>query len=118
MTTEPLADRACVPCQGGTPPLTAPQAAALLVHLDNAWEVVNNHHLRCRYVFANFRGALTFTNAIGEMAEVQNHHPDLLLAWGRVDVTIWTHKIDGLTESDFVFAAKCDRLYRSAETDA
>jgi 4a-hydroxytetrahydrobiopterin dehydratase len=103
-----LADKSCVPCKGGIPPLTAQQIAPLLAELDG-WQVIEEHHLTKRYRLRNFVQALELVNRIGAIAEEQNHHPDLALAWGRVDVTIWTHKIDGLTESDFVFAAKCDR---------
>ncbi len=109
-----LARKHCVPCKGGTPPLRGAALAALRTQLEGDWEVVDEHHLHGRYRFPNFRGALDFTQQVGLLAEEQFHHPDLLLAWGRVDVTIWTHKIDGLTESDFVFAAKCDALYEAA----
>ncbi len=103
-----LADRSCIPCKGGVPPLTAEQIAPLLAQV-HGWEVVENHHLTKRYKLANFVEALALVNRVGAIAEEQNHHPDLVLAWGKVEVTIWTHKISGLTESDFVFAAKCDR---------
>jgi 4a-hydroxytetrahydrobiopterin dehydratase len=106
-----LASRQCVPCKGGVPPLKGADLHALHRQVDPAWQVVGEHHLEREYRFPNFREALAFVNRVGEMAEAQNHHPDLLLAWGRVRITVWTHKIDGLTESDFVFAAKCDRLY-------
>ena len=102
-----LAQRNCVPCRGGVPPLTPDAIAPLLAQLDG-WRVVDHHHLEKRYTLANFADALELVNRIGAIAEDQNHHPDLLLAWGVVGVTIWTHKIDGLTESDFVLAAKCD----------
>ncbi len=105
-----LADRQCVPCKGGVPPLTAAETAPLLAQLDG-WSVVDNHHLERRYKLKNFATALDLVNRIGAVAEEQNHHPDIFLAWGRVEVKIWTHKINGLTESDFVFAAKCDRAY-------
>lgn len=106
-----LADRACVPCRGGIPPLGEAEIAPLLAQLDG-WDAVEGHHLTKRYTTASFRESLALVDAIGAMAEEQNHHPDLGLAWGRVDVTIWTHKINGLTESDFIFAARCDRLFR------
>ena len=102
-----LADRSCVPCKGGVPPLTAEQIKPLLAQLD-AWEVIENHHLEKRFKLKNFAEALELVNRIGAIAEEQNHHPDIFLAWGKVGVTIWTHKINGLTESDFIFAAKCD----------
>jgi len=75
-----------------------------------AWQIVNEHHLERTFKFPDFRAALAFTNQVGNLAEEQGHHPDILLAWGKVAVSIWTHKIDGLTESDFIFAAKVDRL--------
>jgi 4a-hydroxytetrahydrobiopterin dehydratase len=78
--------------------------------LDGGWQVVNEHHLEKDYKFKDFREALSFTNKVGELAEAQGHHPDIYLAWGKVKVTIWTHKVNGLTESDFVLAAKADRL--------
>jgi len=103
-----LADKQCVPCKGGVPPLTAEQIAPLLAQLD-AWNVVDNHHLVTQYKLKNFAQALDLVNRIGAIAEEQSHHPDIFLAWGKVEVKIWTHKINGLTESDFVFSAKCDR---------
>jgi 4a-hydroxytetrahydrobiopterin dehydratase len=109
MTSE-LAKKECVPCKGGVPPLGAEEIAELLPQLAEGWEVIRNHHLERLFTFKNFREALDFTNRVGELAEEQNHHPDILLAWGKVRVAIWTHKIDGLTESDFVFAAKSDAL--------
>ena len=105
-----LAQKECVPCKGGVPPLNADQRAPLLKELGGGWEVVDGHHLEKRYTFPDFRQALAFTNRVGELAEAQGHHPDIHLAWGQVRLTIWTHKIDGLTESDFVFAAKAERL--------
>ena len=105
-----LASRDCVPCRGGVPPLDAQQTATLLQELGNDWDVVENHHLSKTFVFPDFVQALAFTNRVGKVAEDQAHHPDIHLAWGKVGITIWTHKIDGLTESDFVFGAKCDAV--------
>jgi 4a-hydroxytetrahydrobiopterin dehydratase len=107
-----LAERSCVPCRAGAPPLSAAEIALLLAQLDG-WRVVDNHHLEKTYTCKNFVDALALVNRIGAIAEEQNHHPDIVLAWGRVGVTIWTHTIDGLSESDFVLAAKCDRASRS-----
>ncbi len=104
-----LAARSCVPCRGGVPPLTAEQIRPLREQLAG-WEVVRDHHLEKVYRFPDFRRALDFVNRIGALAEAEGHHPDLHLAWGRVRVEVWTHKIDGLTESDFVLAAKIDAL--------
>ena len=109
-----LAERRCEPCKSGEPPLGEAQTAPLLAQLDADWQVIDGHHLSRVYRFKNFRLALDYVNAVGALAEEQGHHPDLHLAWGKVGVEIWTHKIDGLHEADFVFAAKCDRLYPGA----
>src|SRR5512135_2161991 len=105
-----LAEKQCQPCQGGVPPLAGAALARLARELDGGWQVVTEHHLEKEYQFKNFREALAFTNKVGELAEAQGHHPDIYLAWGKVKLTIWTHKINGLTESDFVLAAKADQL--------
>jgi 4a-hydroxytetrahydrobiopterin dehydratase len=105
-----LAGKECVPCRGGVPPLTVEESGALLAKLGGGWEVIDNHHLEKQFDFDDFEQALAFTNRVGELAEQQGHHPDIYLAWGKVKLTIWTHKIDGLTESDFVLAAKADAL--------
>jgi 4a-hydroxytetrahydrobiopterin dehydratase len=89
------------------------QIAAFIKHLDG-WEVVDEHHLRKKYDFKNFRKSLDFVDRVGRLAEEQKHHPDVCFGWGRAEITIWTHKINGLTESDFVLAAKIDKL-RSGE---
>ena len=81
----------------------------LLEKLKNDWKIIKEHHLEKEYSFKNFKEALNFTIKVGELAENQCHHPDIFLAWGKVKLTIWTHKIDGLTESDFIFAAKADK---------
>ncbi len=104
-----LAKRECVPCRGGVPPLAGEEITKLLSELDG-WEVVNEHHLKKSYKFADFRKALQFVNRVGELAEEQGHHPDICFGWGQAEITIWTHKINGLTESDFILAAKIDDL--------
>ena len=105
-----LASKTCVPCRGGVPPLKGAALTELAAQV-SGWAVVEEHHLTKSFKFPNFREALAFLNRVGELAEEQGHHPDLTLVWGRVDVAIWTHKIDGLTESDFILAAKIDRLF-------
>lgn len=104
-----LAQKTCVPCRGGVPPLTADQIRPLQAQVKD-WAVVNNHHLEKQFKFPDFKTALDFVNRVGNLAEEQGHHPDIFLAWGKVGITIWTHKIDGLTESDFILAAKIEEL--------
>jgi 4a-hydroxytetrahydrobiopterin dehydratase len=105
-----LADRDCIPCRGGIPPLGPEQSAALLDQLGSGWECVDGHHLRKAYAFPNFAEARVFRNKVGEIAEAQGHHPDIELGWGRVVLSVHTHSIDGLTESDFILAAKSDEV--------
>ena len=105
-----LASRSCIPCQGGVPPLEGEELDTLAIELGSDWQVVDGHHLEKTYKFPDFMDALAFTNKIGGLAEEVNHHPDICLGWGRVHVTLWTHKIDGLNEADFVWAAKADEL--------
>lgn len=105
-----LASRECIPCRGGEPPLRGEQLRALARQLDSRWTVVEEHHLERDFTFDDFRQALAFTNRVGELAESIGHHPEMYLTWGGCRVVIWTHKIDGLAEADFVFAAKVDAL--------
>jgi 4a-hydroxytetrahydrobiopterin dehydratase len=111
--TPALSSEACVPCRGGVPPLTAEEREPLLSELDPAWRVIDGHHLARDFEFPDFATALAFTNRVGALAEQEGHHPDIHLAWGKVRIEIWTHKINGLTRSDFVLAAKSDRLNRN-----
>src|SRR5438552_2585262 len=107
-----LAEKSCVPCRGGVPPLRAEQIEPL-AHQVEDWNVVENHHIEKEFTFPDFKSALAFVDKAGAIAEEQGHHPDIYLAWGKARVTIWTHKIDGLTESDFILAAKFDRAVNS-----
>ncbi len=104
-----LASKTCVPCKGGTPPLKGEELNELRRQVPER-EVVEEHHLRRRFRFKNFRESLRFVNEVGELAEEQGHHPDVGFGWGYAEITVWTHKIDGLTESEFIFAAKVDTL--------
>ena len=104
-----LADKTCVPCKGGVPPMKGDEIAAMLSQR-RGWGVEKEHHLLRTFTFPDFVTALAFVNKVGALAEAQGHHPDIYLAWGMVRVEIWTHKINGLTESDFVLAAKIDHL--------
>ena len=110
-----LASRECVPCRGGVPPMQGDEIKKFVEQLDG-WEVIEEHHLRKVFEFKDFREALDFVNRIGELAEEQGHHPDISFGWGRAEVTIWTHKIDGLTESDFILAAKIDKQESGARS--
>jgi 4a-hydroxytetrahydrobiopterin dehydratase len=107
--TENLADKKCVPCRGDVPPLRGKELEKFHVAVPQ-WTVTNEHHIQREFRFPDFKQALEFVNRVGEIAESEGHHPDILLAWGKVGITLWTHKIDGLTESDFIMAAKIDQL--------
>ena len=104
-----LAAKACVPCRGGVPPLKGEELEALANQVIG-WSVTDEHHIEKTFTFPDFLKALEFTNRVGEVAEQEGHHPDIYLTWGKVGVKIWTHKIDGLTESDFILAAKIEKL--------
>jgi 4a-hydroxytetrahydrobiopterin dehydratase len=104
-----LSEKHCVPCRGGVSPLHGEELERLERQLPG-WQVVGGHHLLKSFTFPDFRTALDFVDKAGAIAEEQGHHPDLLLSWGKVEVKTWTHKIDGLTESDFILAAKIDLL--------
>ncbi len=108
-TMSDLAAKTCVPCGGGVPPLKGEDLSILQKQVDG-WNVVEEHHVTKTFMFSNFREALKFVNQVGELAEEQRHHPDIFLAWGKVEITTWTHKINGLTESDFILAAKIEQL--------
>lgn len=105
-----LSQKKCIPCRGGVPPLKGELLENLQHQLNENWKVIDEHHLEREFIFKNFQEALAFTNKLGEIAEEENHHPDILLSYGKVKVLIWTHKIDGLSESDFILAAKYDNL--------
>jgi 4a-hydroxytetrahydrobiopterin dehydratase len=105
----PLADLSCIPCHGGVPAFTAMQISEFQAEVP-LWSVVENHHIERAFRFPDFITALAFVNRVGALAEEQGHHPDILLGWGKVVITIWTHAVSGLTQSDFVLAAKIDQL--------
>jgi 4a-hydroxytetrahydrobiopterin dehydratase len=104
-----LAEKSCVACRGGVPALKGKELQDLHRQVPD-WEVVNEHHLRRTFTFPDFVSALAFVNRVGEVAEKEGHHPDIHLRWGKAEITTWTHSIDGLTESDFILAAKIDKL--------
>jgi 4a-hydroxytetrahydrobiopterin dehydratase len=106
-----LAAMHCVPCRGGVPPLAGDELARLLAELGpNGWQVISGHHLEKSFPFPDFSLALAFVNRVAAVAEGEGHHPDIHLSWGKVRLTVWTHKIEGLTKSDFVLAAKADQV--------
>jgi 4a-hydroxytetrahydrobiopterin dehydratase len=104
---ECLSEKHCVPCHGGVPRLGAEEIAPLLAQL-SGWEVVGGHHLSKAYEFKNFADALAFVNRVGGVAESEGHHPDVTFGWAYARVQIYTHAIDGLSESDFILAARID----------
>ena len=104
-----LAAKKCVPCEGGIPALKGVELRRLYSQLEG-WNLVNEHHLEKEYLFKDFRQALDFVNRLGEVAEEEGHHPDIFLTWGKVKVTLWTHSVGGLSENDFILAAKADGL--------
>ncbi len=108
-----LSEKTCIPCRGGVPALNADQIKPLTEQVPD-WKVIENHHLLAEYFFVDFANALAFVDRVGAMAEEQGHHPDIALSYGKVGLTVWTHKIDGLTESDFIFAAKASDLAKNA----
>ncbi len=104
-----LASKTCVPCRGGVLPLKGKDLDEYLKQV-SGWKAVDEHHLVKNYTFPDFKQALVFVNKVGAVAEEQGHHPEIKFTWGKAEITTWTHKIDGLTESDFILAAKIDRL--------
>ena len=110
--TPALAEQECEACTSNDEPLTEAEYTEYLNELDEGvWQVVDGHHLEGTYDFEDFRDALEFTYEVGELAEEEWHHPDIHLKWGEVRIEMWTHKIDGLHKSDFVMAARMDRIH-------
>lgn len=104
-----LADAHCKPSNGKVAPLRQDTLKVLYTQLDGNWQIINGHHLEKEYTFDNFREALAFTNRVGEVAEKENHHPDIYLTYGKVGLKLRTHNINGLSENDFILAAKVDQ---------
>ena len=105
-----LTQKSCVPCEGGVDPIKGDKLREYLQLIQEDWSIVDEHHLTREFDFPNFREALAFTNRVGELAEEEGHHPDILLSYGKAEVTIWTHAIDGISENDFILAAKIDQI--------
>ena len=108
--SEKLETKKCKPCSGETPPLKSKEIARLTEEINPAWKVVDQHHLERNFSFKDFQQALDFVNRVGAVAETEQHHPDISLTWGKAGIRLWTHAIDGLSESDFILAAKIDSL--------
>lgn len=107
-----LFQKTCIPCQGGATPYTEAEATVLKVHIHTDWDLTDNGtRLVRRFRFKNFKDAMALAVKIGDIAETENHHPDMHISWGRLKVEITTHKIHGLVESDFIFAAKVDKAF-------
>lgn len=106
-----LSEKSCVPCHSSTEPLKGKEINDLATELNSEWDVINEHHLVRTFGFHDFRQALDFTNSVGEIAEEEQHHPDIYLSYGKVEIKIWTHNIDGLSENDFILASKIDKLH-------
>ena len=110
MADNSLSKSKCVPCQGGIEPLKGDMLKTLMSQLSSEWQIVNEHHLERDFKFKNFQEALDFVNRVGRVAESESHHPDIYLSWGKVKLTLWTHKIKGLHKNDFILASKIDNL--------
>lgn len=110
-----LSAKKCIPCNKDVPLLKGHQLLDLHKQLDSGWQIIEEHHLEKEYLFPDFSKALVFTNKIGAIAEQEGHHPNILLSYGKIKIQIWTHKINGLSESDFIIAAKCDEVSRSKD---
>lgn len=105
-----FSQKKCIPCSKGTAPLKGAALQAYLAELSPGWQIVDEHRLTKEFLFKNFQQALDFTNQVGALAEAEGHHPDIHLSWGKAKIELWTHKINGLSENDFILAAKVDQL--------
>ncbi|MBC8481279.1 MAG: 4a-hydroxytetrahydrobiopterin dehydratase [Planctomycetes bacterium] len=107
-----LATHECRPCQKGAEPLSIHHAQKLLKQLDPDWRLIDDRHIERDFKFEDFKQGLDFTINVGQLAEEQQHHPEIFLKWGKVTLILWTHKIAGLHENDFIFAAKIDQMLK------
>lgn len=105
-----LSEKSCKPCHTDTKPFKGDQITAYKGMLDPEWVAEDEHHLFRSFKFDNFIHALDFTNRVGDIAEKEQHHPDIYLTYGKVEIKLWTHNIGGLSENDFILAAKIDEL--------
>ena len=108
-----IAEKKCIPCQGGIPPLKSKEIRKLLIHLENGWEVYKDKEIRKKYLFSKYTDAIVFSNKIADLAEEENHHPLIHINYKEIVIILFTHKINGLHENDFILAAKCDLILKS-----
>jgi len=114
VSSRDLAGRSCVPCRGGVAPLSEDAARDLMRQIPGWGLEEKGTRLKRAFDFADFVGAMRFVNRVADVAEAQGHHPDIAIHWNRVELTLWTHKIGGLHENDFILAAKIADLLRDA----
>ena len=111
MSEPSLTEKKCVPCEGGIPPMSQAEAAKVRERLHQDWQLLDDAKaLRREFEFKDFYRAMSFANAIAHVANIEDHHPDLEVGWGYVRVVYSTHAVKGLTENDFICAAKIDRI--------
>ena len=108
-----IAEKKCIPCQGGIPPLKSKEIRKLLIHLENGWEVYKDKEIRKKYLFSKYTDAIVFSNKIADLAEEEDHHPLIHINYKEVVIILFTHKINGLHENDFILASKCDLILKS-----
>ncbi|OGY99319.1 MAG: hypothetical protein A2945_05130 [Candidatus Liptonbacteria bacterium RIFCSPLOWO2_01_FULL_52_25] len=108
-----LTQKHCVPCEGGTPPLSAKEVEKYHTSVPD-WKVLDSRKITKEFKFKDFKGAMVFVNKIAEIAEAEGHHPDLIISYNRVRIELWTHAVAGLSENDFILAAKIDALRASS----
>lgn len=111
-----LSQEVCTACSGDSEKLKATEALEKMDEIDDEWELEENHHIERKFEFEDFQEALDFVNKVGEIAEEQGHHPVFNdFTWGQATVKLYTHKIDGLHDNDFIMAAKIDEVYEDFE---
>ena len=112
MATAELARKHCKPCSGEVDRLKGAELKRYIAELPQGWSVIDDHHLEKQYKVEKYQGAIDFANAVAKIADQEDHHPEICFTWGKVTITIWTHKVDGLTENDFILAAKAEEAYK------
>ena len=108
-----ISKKTCIPCQGGIPPLEHKEINILMQQLEDGWKVYKNKEIRKIYIFTQYTDAIIFTNKIAELSEKEGHHPFIHIDYKKVSIILFTHKINGLHENDFILASKCDIVFKS-----